>query len=116
MSQSIGGFRLPAEHRERLLRPRPSSGQPGSRDDKSIMQQSIDRLFATRGSVAPSSLVEPNPSELPAHTSTPTAANTLMHESSMLRSIPEVNKQSADFNSMSTSVLTENDCAAASGE
>uniref|UniRef100_A0A5K3FME7 WD repeat-containing protein 47 n=1 Tax=Mesocestoides corti TaxID=53468 RepID=A0A5K3FME7_MESCO len=49
MSQSIGGYRLPMG--DGMTRPRTATEARRS----SVMQQSIDRIFANRGSVAPSS-------------------------------------------------------------
>lgn len=60
MSQSIGSgmfsssYRLPSA--DGLTRPRTATGVCRN---SSVMQQSIDRLFATRGSVAPSSSITP---------------------------------------------------------
>lgn len=96
MSQSIGSggmggssYRLPGSD-SGLTRPRTATG---------VMQQSIDRLFATRGSVAPSSSV--------------TTLATPVGGDAMLRSIPESGSvrtgTSERGNSMNASTLTDPD-------
>ncbi|KAM3184866.1 hypothetical protein ACTXT7_007545 [Hymenolepis weldensis] len=95
MSQSIGSgmggssYRLPGAD-SGLTRPRTATG---------VMQQSIDRLFATRGSVAPSSSVTTQ--------ATPAGGD------AMLRSIPESSSvrtgTSERGNSMNASALTDPD-------
>lgn len=99
MSQSIGGglmgsssYRLPGlDGIGGLTRPKTASG---------VMQQSIDRLFATRGSMAPSSSV----------TTLNTPGGGTSGADAMLRSIPESGSVRTGT-SMNASTLTDPDAS-----
>ncbi|VDM17417.1 unnamed protein product [Hydatigera taeniaeformis] len=102
MSQSIGSYRLSST--DGTARPRTATGAYRS----SMMQQSIDRLFATRGSVVPSSSVSVGGVERTADC--------------MLRSIPESGCTHTDTalgsgrgSSMTTSAITDPDTSAPIG-
>ncbi|KAL5107852.1 WD repeat-containing protein 47 [Taenia crassiceps] len=99
MSQSIGSYHLSGG--DGTARPRTATGVYRS----SVMQQSIDRLFATRGSMAPSSSVSVGGVERTADC--------------MLRSIPESGCTHIDTavgsergSSMNTSAITDPDVSA----
>lgn len=99
MSQSIGSYHLSGG--DGTTRPRTATGAYRS----SVMQQSIDRLFATRGSMAPSSSVSVGGVERTADC--------------MLRSIPESGCTHTDIavcsergSSMNTSAITDPDVSA----
>uniref|UniRef100_A0A0X3NQX8 WD repeat-containing protein 47 n=2 Tax=Schistocephalus solidus TaxID=70667 RepID=A0A0X3NQX8_SCHSO len=120
MSQSIGSYRLPvADHNRRVgpgPRPRTSESVTSSQtkcpavasSTIAMMQQSIDRLFATRATtVAPTTTSLDAPAlrcdNGSAGLQNPPAVDV------MLQSVPDSKESARGTNSMNTSVLTEGD-------